>query len=65
MELNGSQIIINDGITVNWNTVRTLKVLNNKLFFALNGGLTVEVTGLAPKSVDEVFLAYYKYLNPS
>ena len=63
MEIRDREIVLSEGLGVQWDAVRTLKVLNNKLLFALRDGLTVEVAGLSGRSVDEIFLAYYKYLN--
>lgn len=63
MKINEEQLILNDGATIHLDSVKTLKMLNNKLMLVLHDGLVIEVDGLSRKEVDAIFIAYSSRLS--
>ena len=63
MQVTEEAVVISTAISVRWSAVKTLKVLNDKLLFVMNDGVTLEIRGLPAWRVDDTFAAYSKYLR--
>lgn len=62
MEIGKEKIELGEGVSIRWGAVKTLKVLNQKIQFALRSGLILEIAGLPPKQIDAIFTAYSRHL---
>lgn len=63
MQSNRETVFITTGVSVQWNAINTLKVLNNKVLIDLNDGVVLEIAGLTPKAIDALFIAYSRHLR--
>ncbi|MGE3954930.1 MAG: hypothetical protein AB7F31_07095 [Parachlamydiales bacterium] len=63
MRVTDKQLVISEAIVIQWDAIRTLKFLENKLLVLLDEGVVVEVTGLTDREIDSVFTAYSRHLT--
>jgi hypothetical protein len=62
-DISYQTIWVNEWVSVQWSGVRELKVLNDKLVFALENGKSIECHGLTHRQMDEIFIAYAHHLQ--
>lgn len=62
MKILEDRIVLCDAVSIEWSRIVTLKVLNHKLLVELPDALTIEVGGLSPAQIDQIFTAYSHYM---
>jgi hypothetical protein len=63
MLIKESEVILTEGLAIHWESVDTLRVLNDRLIFRMKDGIQLEVAGLPLREVDQVFAEWSRFIR--
>ena len=63
MKITDDHIILSESEEISWGEVQRVRAAGNKLGIVLNTGKTIEISNLAPTTVDLAFRTYEDYVR--
>jgi hypothetical protein len=63
MRYDEEKIEINSKDVFPWESIKTIRILNEKLIFELKAGRVIELSNLHPSTIDGVFRAYEHFVQ--